>query len=208
MVVGEDLGTVTPVIRHKLESAGLLSYRLLFFERQNNGAFEVLSRFPEQALVAVTTHDLPTLRGYWTGRDITVKEEAQLYPQGHDTGTDRSERVRDRSRLWEALDGEGLAPDVAPPDSLSDDQVALFYRYLAKAPSRLLIVQVEDLLGELETPNLPGASEAAYPSWRIKLNRLLDSWLKDPEVIRFARMVGRARRESPGGRPSQVGKKK
>jgi 4-alpha-glucanotransferase len=198
MVVGEDLGTVTPVIRHKLESAGLLSYRLLFFERQDNGAFEVLSRFPEQALVAVTTHDLPTLRGYWAGRDITVKEEANLYPPSHDTGIDRAERGRDRSRLWQALDREGLAPDVQMPDTLSDDEVALFYRYLAKAPSRLLIVQVEDLLGEVETPNLPGASDAAYPSWRIKLHRPLESWLKDPEVMRFAQKVGRARRESSG----------
>ncbi len=198
MVVGEDLGTVTPVIRHKLESAGLLSYRLLFFERQRNGAFEVLSGFPEQALVAVTTHDLPTLRGYWTGRDITVKEKANLYPPGHDTGIDRAERGQDRSRLWQALDREGLAPDGPLPDLLSDDEVALFYRYLAKAPSRLLIVQVEDLLGEMETPNLPGASDAAYPSWRIKLHRLLESWLKDPHVMRFAQMVGRARRESSG----------
>lgn len=196
LVVGEDLGTVTPAIRQKLDRAGLLSYRLLFFERQESGCFQDPSGFPEQALVAVTTHDLPTLKGYWAGRDIAVKEEAGMYPPLHDIDRDRVERAEDRGRLWEALSRHGLVTDPLHPESLSGDQLQSIYRYLARTPSRLLIVQLEDLLEEMETPNLPGAPDSAYPSWRIKLSRPLSSWLKDPDVIRFAESVRRGRRES------------
>lgn len=194
LVVGEDLGTVTPVIRQKLDEAGLLSYRLLFFERQEHGAFQEPSRFPAQALVAATTHDLPTLCGYWAGRDMEVKEQAGLYPHPEDLQRDGLERTQDRSRLWEALTREGLAPGADLPDQLSLSDIQALYQYLARTPSQLLMIQLEDILAELETPNLPGAPDSAYPSWRIKLTRSLESWLRSQDVLRFAKAIRQARR--------------
>jgi (1->4)-alpha-D-glucan 1-alpha-D-glucosylmutase len=76
------------------------------------------------------------------------------------------------------------------------------YRYLARTPSRLLIVQLEDLLAELDTPNLPGAPESAYPSWRVRIGRELTDWLKDPAILRFAKAMQRERRK--GGRVHQT----
>ncbi|MGD9849924.1 MAG: 4-alpha-glucanotransferase [Nitrospirales bacterium] len=194
MVVGEDLGTVTPVIREKLDGAGLLSYRLLFFERQEHGAFQEPSQFPAQSLVAATTHDLPTLCGYWAGRDMEVKEQAGLYPHPEDLQRDRMERDQDRSRLWEALMRHGLAPSPDLPEKFSLVDIQALYQYLARTPSKLLMIQLEDILAELETPNLPGATDSAYPSWRIKLTRPLESWLRSPEVLQFARAIRHARR--------------
>jgi 4-alpha-glucanotransferase len=196
MVVGEDLGTVTSAIRQKLGAAGLLSYRLLFFEREEGGAMKQPNAYPEQALVAVTTHDLPTLKGFWVGRDITIKEEAGLYPRKEDIDQDWRMRAEDRQRLWEALRLEGLSPADDMPLWLSDDMLQAIYRYLARTPSRLLIVQLEDLLSELDTPNLPGAPESAYPSWRVRISRELNDWLGDPAIHRFAQTMLRERRRA------------
>jgi len=194
MVVGEDLGTVTPAIQCKLERAGLLSYRLLFFERERGGAFRLPSQFPKQALVSATTHDLPTLKGYWAGRDIEMKEQARLYPQPEDRDRDMKARVEDRRQLWAALRQEGLCLPAWMPATLSFEMMTKIYQFLARTPSQLLMVQLEDLLGELDTPNLPGAADSAYPSWCLRLNRELMAWLKDPAIWGFTEMVCNERR--------------
>ena len=194
MVVGEDLGTVTPAIRQKLDAAGLLSYRLLFFEREEKGAMKQPNAYPEQALVAATTHDLPTLKGFWMGRDITIKEKAGLYPRKEDIDQDWRMRAEDRRRLWEALRLEGLSPTDDMPLRVSHDMLQAIYRYLARTPSRLLMVQLEDLLAELDTPNLPGALDSVYPSWRVRVSRELNEWLSDSAIRRFAHAILRERR--------------
>ena len=194
MVVGEDLGTVTPTIQRKLEGAGLLSYRLLFFEREQGKAFHLPSQFPGQALVSATTHDLPTLKGYWEERDIEIKEQAGFYHQIEDRDRERKGREEDRRELREALRRAGFSLPESIPATLSSEMVERFYRFLARTPSRLLMVQLEDILGELDTPNLPGASDSVYPSWRVRMSRELTSWLNDPAHTGFARAVSRERR--------------
>ena len=195
MVVGEDLGTVTPAIQRKLEESGLLSYRLLYFERERGGAFHSPAQFPVQALVSATTHDLPTLKGYWVGRDIDVKEQANLYPLPEDKIADSKSREEDRHRLWEALHRAGFAMAEPMPAALSSYMVKMIYQFLARTPSRLLMVQLEDFLGEVDTPNLPGASNSAYPSWRMRLSRPLVSWLKDQSSTKFSRVISQERRK-------------
>jgi 4-alpha-glucanotransferase len=195
MVVGEDLGTVTPVIQRKLEGAGLLSYRLLFFEREYGGAFHLPSQFPSQALVSATTHDLPTLKGYWEERDIEIKAHAGFYLQPEDRDRETQAREEDRRQLWKALLRAGLAVSETRPATLSPRMVKMFYQFLAQTPSRLLMIQLEDVLGELDTPNLPGAADSVYPSWRVRLSRALTSWLNDPAHTGFAQAVSRERRK-------------
>ena len=194
IVVGEDLGTVTPAIQQKLEASGLLSYRLLLFEREGSGAFHLPHQFPQQALASATTHDLPTLKGYWEGRDIEVKHEANLYPLPEDKVRDEDARVEDRRQLCDALGQIGFAVPDPLPTRLSPEMVQKIYQFLARTPSRVLMVQLEDLLGEIETPNLPGAADSAYPSWRRKLSRSLAVWLKDPTASALSRVVTRERR--------------
>ncbi len=194
MVVGEDLGTVTPAIHRKLEGAGLLSYRLLLFERDEDGVFHAPSDYPSQALVSATTHDLPTLKGFWAGRDIEMKEQSSLYPLPEDRDHDTRARGKDLCQLWESLRRVGIVLPEIRPNMLSLEVISKIYQFLAQTPSRLLMVQLEDLLGELDTPNLPGAAESAYPSWRMRLGRELTSWLKDPATGGFSRLVSRERR--------------
>jgi (1->4)-alpha-D-glucan 1-alpha-D-glucosylmutase len=173
IIVGEDLGTVTPEIRKALMQAGLLSYRLLLFEKTPSGAFLPPGRYPAQAMASVTTHDLPTLHGFWIGRDIELKEQLHLYPHASLIERDRVARDRDRQALLTALTKERLLPASfggrPKQSSAMDDGLAgAVYAYLARTPCRLVAIPLEDLLDDIETPNLPGAPPEAYPLWRRK----------------------------------------
>src|SRR5687767_15846971 len=88
----------------------LLSYRPLLFERTEDGAFKPPAQWHPQALAVVSTHDLPTLRGFWLGDDMEVLAQLQLYP--NDTAREQHvlERAQDRARLMLALEREDLLP--------------------------------------------------------------------------------------------------
>lgn len=179
MVIGEDLGTVTPSIRRRLMEGGLLSYRLLLFEQTTKGQFAKPSRFPRQAAAAVTTHDLPTLRGFWIGRDIELKARLGLYRDPEWLDRDLVTRARDKQALLDALAREGLLPVGCPREAvdipqMTDGLCRALYAYVARTPSRLVLISLEDLLGDVETPNVPG--EHAYPSWRIKAGPPGSTW--------------------------------
>lgn len=200
IIVGEDLGTVTPEIRRRLMEAGLLSYRLLLFEK-SKGGFLSPGKYPPQAMVSVTTHDLPTLRGYWSGRDIEWKDKLGLYPDESFAQRDRQARARDRQALLAALKRAGVLPRGLPADAggipaLNDELCRAVYAYLARTPSQLLIIPLEDLLGDIETPNLPGASPDRYPVWKMKAGHpesTLDRWRRNVRIRLMAETVGAGR---------------
>lgn len=198
MVVGEDLGTVTSQIRKRLRQRRMLSYRVLLFEHTPTGRVRQPSRFPDQALVAVTTHDLPTIRGFWSGRDIEIKARLGIYPHARALREARAQRDRERLALLEALHREGLLPPGYSLDTVPsvcpDDLCEALYRYVARTPSRLIIVTLEDLTGEHDAPNFPGIPVEAYPSWQLKLKRSLEQWMNDPVVSRMIHTVRRERR--------------
>jgi 4-alpha-glucanotransferase len=201
MVVGEDLGTVTPEIRKKFARAGLLSYRLLMFEKRSGRGYRKPKRFPEQALASVNTHDLPTLRGFWMGRDIETKEQIGLYPSASHRDEDRVTRTEDRQALLQALGKERLLPTGMPSQAdalpqLSDDLCRAVYAYVARTPCRVMATSLEDLLGEVDTPNIPGAPEGTYPVWQRKLSRPFEEWQHDPDLLDFAAAVHRERAAS------------
>ena len=140
LIIGEDLGTVAPRIRRELARRGILSYRVFYFERTGDQDFRAPADYPPQAMAAVTTHDLPTLAGFWQGEDIKLKQTLGLYPQASQADQDAAARARDRERLLEALGlegkeigggGQGLvaqafqpvgtpAPEPEPPSSTPD----------------------------------------------------------------------------------------
>ena len=195
MVIGEDLGTVTPSIRHRLMEGGLLSYRLLLFEQTAKGQFAKPSKFPDFAAAAVTTHDLPTLRGFWIGRDIELKARLGLYRESEGLERDLITRARDKQALLNALEKEQLLPADSPREAtavpqLTDELCRAVYAYLAKTPSRLLLISLEDLLGDTETPNVPG--EHAYPSWKIKAGlpgSTWEDWTRLDHVLMMAQAI-------------------
>lgn len=182
VIVGEDLGTVPNEFRVAMQQAGMLSYRIFYFERRE-GRFLKTDELPEQALITVTSHDLPTLRGYWQGRDIDLRTILQLFPVEKLRAEQIFQREQVRKELLDLLE--------LKDDAFTMELVEGLYCYLAQAPSRLLLVQLEDLMGQLDQVNLPGTVRE-YPNWRRRLpysikelaKRLMSdlSWLKRMRV--------------------------
>ncbi|UMY19180.1 malto-oligosyltrehalose synthase [Methylobacterium organophilum] len=170
LVIAEDLGTAPEGFSDALMQAGILSYRILAFEREQGGRFKAPSAYPHNALTAITTHDLPTFVGWWRGVDTDTRQSLGLYDSDR-ADAERAERVAERHRLAEALAGEQLLPGAEPPEAAPFEAAA---RYLARAPSILTAVQYEDVVGELSQANVPGSTEG-YPNWRRKLDRSLEA---------------------------------
>ena len=167
LVIGEDLGTVPDGIREKLAAANVLSYRVLFFERWGDD-FAPPAAYPRKALACASTHDLPTLAGWRRGADIEEKAALGLLsPEAAEVESLR--RQSDMARLLKALAAEDGLPPVAG-DLPDPDFVAAVHAFLAKTPSALALVQIDDLLGETSAVNLPG-TDRERPNWRRKLTR-------------------------------------
>ncbi|SEO38982.1 maltooligosyl trehalose synthase [Methylobacterium sp. ap11] len=170
LVIAEDLGTAPAGFSDALMQAGILSYRILSFERGEGGTFKRPAEYPRDALCAITTHDLPTFVGWWRGVDTELRQSLGLYDADR-AGAERDERVHERRRLAEALNQEGLIPTSEVP---TEPPFEAAVRFLARAPSVLTAVQYEDILGEVSQANMPGVTEG-YPNWRRKLDRDLDA---------------------------------
>jgi 4-alpha-glucanotransferase len=172
LVVGEDLGTVPEGFRERMQEANILSYRVLFFEQDmETGAFDPPQAYPPLALAVVGSHDLPTLRGWWEGRDLDIKERLGLFPDGDEAEKQRETRERDKQQLVTALRREGLLPDDGEPNIRALARAAHFY--LARTPCVLAMAQIDDLTDEADPVNVPATSDE-HPNWRRRLSMTLD----------------------------------
>ncbi len=201
MVIGEDLGTVADEMRAALARFELLSYRLLYFERADGGAFKPPADYPREALVAVSTHDLATLAGWWTGRDLAVRQSLGLFPDPAVYEEQLAGRAQERVRLLLALQREGLLPEGMSPDAsaatpLTPALVEAVHAYLAATPSRVMMLQLEDALGVAEQPNMPGTTHE-HPNWRQKLPLAADAVIADARVQSLAALLARIRPHAP-----------
>jgi 4-alpha-glucanotransferase len=186
LVIGEDLGTVPEGFRETMAAAGVLSYRVLYFERRSDGSFKGPAEYPEQSLVTISTHDLPPLGGWWTGRDIDWRVRLGLYPNEEMRAEDSAHRPVERQHLIEALIAAGIvtgeiAPELAPSE-ITASLLAAVHRYLARSRGRLMLVQIEDAIGQEEQMNLPGTS-TEHPNWRRKLPIPLEQLFQDERLL-------------------------
>jgi 4-alpha-glucanotransferase/malto-oligosyltrehalose synthase len=186
MVIGEDLGTVPDTVREALQALGILSYRLFYFERTPDSGFKAPAEYPTQALVAISTHDLPTLSGYWQGSDLDLRCALGLFPSEEIRDQQIIERAQDRARLLMALERESLLPagatvhPVSVPEMTAELTCAV-HIYLARTPAKVMAVQLEDVFGQREQVNLPATTDQ-YANWRRKLSLNLEDWLGDPRM--------------------------
>jgi 4-alpha-glucanotransferase len=169
VVVGEDLGTVEEGVRDRLHAAGLLSYRLVWFEEAGP------EHYPAQALGAVTTHDLPTIAGVWSGNDARDQRAAGVEPDEAALG-----RLRSKLVASSGLDG----------DTPVDEVIVAVHQRLAAAPCVLVGATFEDALALRRRPNLPGTT-TERPNWSLGLPLPLEDALDDPLVGRVAAALRR-----------------
>jgi len=194
LIVGEDLGTVPEGFRERMAEANILSYRVLFFEQEpETGAFLPPNAYPELALAIVGSHDLPTLRGWWEGRDLDLKEQLGLFPEPGEASRQHQARERDRMQFLEALRRERLLPDDGEPDIPTLARAA--HAFLARTPSGLAMAQIDDLTDEVEPVNVPATSDE-HPNWRRRLSMTLEELAARPRFIEIAEIF-RAERGEP-----------
>ncbi|MGV8900134.1 MAG: malto-oligosyltrehalose synthase [Burkholderiaceae bacterium] len=185
-VIGEDLGTVPTEVRDALSQNAVFSYRLLYFEKDQDGGFKAAADYPAQSLVAASTHDLPTLAGYWLGHDIDLRCALDLFPSVQLRDAQLLDRSQSRAQLLLALERAQLLPagasvnPVAHP-VLTEELSLAIHIYLARTPAKFMVVQMEDLFGQVEQVNFP-ASEGKYPNWQRKLTLDLEQWATDSRV--------------------------
>jgi 4-alpha-glucanotransferase len=173
IVVGEDLGTVPPEVRDALERNGVFSYRLFYFEKAPDGNLKRSSDYTRQALVSSTTHDLPTLAGFWAGRDIEARRAAGILPNDDLYHRQKEERWGEKLRMVEALIREGFLRADFPREACTWSELTgelhnAVIGFLVSTPSQLMLLNQEDLTKELDQQNLPGTT-GEYPNWRRKM---------------------------------------
>ncbi|TVR82262.1 MAG: 4-alpha-glucanotransferase [Rhodospirillales bacterium] len=205
MVIGEDLGTVPQGFRERMAEADILSYRVLYFEKEDE-RFKAPEAYPENALACVTTHDLATLAGFWKGTDIGLRRDLELYPSPAVEQSEWTARINDRRALTEAVTEAGLFPTGAKPTedggAIAPALVAAIHAYLALSPALLMMVQVDDLTLEEEQINLPGTVDER-PNWRRRLSVPVEDLLETPLTRQMHDML--RQRHQPGLRAKPRG---
>ncbi len=183
VVIGEDLGTVPEGFHDMLEQTGIHGMRVLWFERDNQTGFVPSRGWGSSDVAMTSTHDLPTVAGWWKGSDIDVRRQHGRLGDGVDPDMERRQREQDRPRLWSAFVrehvGEGPVPDPADTSPVVDAAV----RFVAKTEVPLSLIPLEDLLGQEEQPNLPGTI-TEHPNWRRRMPVPADAVLDIEAVAR------------------------
>jgi 4-alpha-glucanotransferase len=168
-MVGEDLGTVEEGVREQLAAHAILSYRLLWFEKEHP------SSYPRESLAAVSTHDLPTVAGMWTGSDLKRQEELGLQPN-----TESVAEICERLKTMAGVDNTMTMEDV----------VERTYQLLGKAPARILTASLEDALVVQERPNMPATTGDINPNWSLALPKPIEDLMSGELAGRIGRALG------------------
>ncbi|HEY4042656.1 MAG TPA: 4-alpha-glucanotransferase [Rhodopila sp.] len=183
VVIGEDLGTVPEGFHDMLEQSGIHGMRVLWFERDEQTGFVPPRGWGSTDVAMTSTHDLPTVAGWWKGIDIDIRHEYGRLGEGVDPETVRKQREKDRPRLWNAFVKERLGEGPVPEPDETEKVVDAAVRFIAKTEVPLSLIPLEDLLGQVEQPNLPGTSDE-HPNWRRRLPVSADAILDTEAVAR------------------------
>jgi 4-alpha-glucanotransferase len=199
LVIGEDLGTVPDEIRAKLADNGVYSYRVFFFEQAEDGGFFSPQHYPEQSMSTLTTHDMPTLTGYWHCDDLALGKELGLYPTEDILSDLYSSRHENKQSILDTLHAHHSVNDEVGRDvhnvGMSKALNFGMQLHMANGSSALLSLQLEDWL-EMDKPvNIPGTSNE-YPNWRRKLTRNLQDIFNDRSLNELAANLTEARKHA------------
>ena len=158
VVIGEDLGTVPEGFREQMAVWGVWSYQVMMFERDDAGAFRGIDHYSANALVTFNTHDLSTYAGWRSFSDLKLKRSLGIDPGESDDAR------------WHALT---MLSDILRHHAIDGYDLYAVAGFLACTKSRLLTISLEDLLGLLDQPNIPGTVDE-HPNWRRRLPRAID----------------------------------
>lgn len=153
VVIGEDLGTVPEGFRAQIADWGIWSYLVMMFEREDNGPFKRIDHYMANALVTFNTHDLSTYAGWRSFSDLKTKRALGIDPGESDDAR------------WHAL---AMLDEVLRHHGIERNDLNSIANFLARTKSRMLAIALEDLLGVVDQPNIPGTVNE-HPNWRRRL---------------------------------------
>jgi 4-alpha-glucanotransferase len=182
VVIGEDLGTVPPAFHARCRAAGMAGMDVLWFQRDGT-RFKAPGEWRDDAVAMTTTHDLPTVAGWWSGADLALRRGL-----GTAGEAEIADRPRERTALWLAFSEADVATGDAPDPADTDPVVDAAIGFVARAPAPLAIVPLEDIVGTTEQPNLPGTTDQ-HPNWRRRFKLPADRILKEPAAERRLRRL-------------------
>jgi 4-alpha-glucanotransferase len=202
LVIGEDLGTVPRQLTREMLRHHAYSYRVLYFETDaKTGRLLPPEAYPAEAVATVSTHDLPTLASWWDGSDLDLRAELGLLKTEEIHREMLAARVRDRQHMIDALRQSGLwqrpirARDIPV---MTRELNGAVHRFLARSRSRVMIAQIEDLLGMLDPVNVPGTFQD-HPNWQRKLTAPVEGLLERPDLRRLLELMADERGDSGAG---------
>ena len=177
IVIGEDLGTVPTGFQERLSSAGIYGMRVLWFERRRKH-FIPPNKWPADAVAMTSTHDLPTIAGWWRGHDIQTREQLGLVANPEQ---ESATRENDRRLLWQSFVRSKAADGEMPPPGDSERVADAAANFIAQSPARLALLPLEDALALEDQPNLPGTIDE-HPNWRRRYPGQAQEVLDSPKV--------------------------
>ena len=186
IVIGEDLGTMPPAFRARCREAAIAGMDVMWFQREGD-RFLPPDRWRDDAVAMTTTHDLPTVAGWWRGADLELRRGI-----GSVTEDEIGQRPHERTALWRAFTDAGVATDSQPEPQDTEPVVDAAIGFVARAPGPLAIVPLEDIMGISEQPNLPGTIDE-HPNWRRRFGWPADQMLKQPAAERRLRRLNERR---------------
>jgi 4-alpha-glucanotransferase len=186
VILGEDLGTFPPGFRRKLEAAGIAGLRVLWFERQG-ARFKPPQRWTRTAAAMTTTHDLPTVAGWWQETDIAWRKKLKI------AGDAAATRADDRAELWAAFRRSGAATAPIPARENGAAAADAACAHLGRTACTLALLPIEDALGLPEQPNLPGTIDE-HPNWRRRLPADSKTLFARPDVASRLAALSAARK--------------
>ena len=196
LVVGEDLGSVPAGTQASLARHGILSSRVLYFERQAGG-FRPSRAWSRRALATANTHDLVPLAGFASGRDLVLRRRAGAIPSERALRAALAERAASAGALTRRLASEGL---LRSPEPRPSELVVAVSRFLARTPCPLVALSLDDAVGEAEPVNLPGVGPREHPSWTRRMGVPLERLAAHPGLRACCAALRKERSRRPGPR--------
>jgi 4-alpha-glucanotransferase len=166
VVIGEDLGTVPEGFREEMAEWGIWSYKVVMFERDDEGRFRGIDHYPSNALITFNTHDLSTYAGWRSFSDLKLKRSLDIDPGESDDAR------------WHAL---GQLDELLRHNDIHRNDLSSVASFLSRTRSRLMAISLEDLLGVIDQPNIPGTVNE-HPNWRQRLPVALEDIASRVEI--------------------------
>lgn len=191
LIIAEALGTVPKGMLEKLEEKGILAYNIFYFESDNQGS-KPLANYPYQAMTTLSTHDLPTVQGYWKGYDFVLGEKFGIYPSEKVLNILKQSREENKAKIRQAV--EKVQELANTDEGVSETFTHQLQAYVADTNSALFGTQPEDWLNMLEPVNIPGTS-MEYPNWRRKLSHTIEAIFENQAINQLLDTIEQKRRK-------------